>query len=367
MARPPRPSHPPSWMRHEIPIPAATRNVWCTELDLGDERPETLVAPRIPEFDSVRVLLRLHGEPLQFAERELVNGQVATDDLLRGLNDSARARLIAHLELDGAARCGRHRGFRAPARHSRAVPPTRATQRTVTVVVCTRGRGQELRGCLCGAVHDEQSGLEFVIVDNAPVDHHTESASPPRSGTIRASATSSNHDQVCPAPAIAGWPRRPARSSRSPTTTSSSTVLGQRLLADSTVGPDVACVTSLVCTAALHTPGEHYFDARVSWASRCEPRVYDQTAPDSDGLYPYAPAFRHWRRDGVSTEVIRELCGFDEHWAPAPAPAAARTSMRLSGSCCRAPPAYEPGSVVWHHHRWTWTPFAGRCTSTDRD
>jgi hypothetical protein len=84
------------------PSTAATRNVWCTELDLGDERPETLVAPRIPEFDSVRVLLRLHGEPLQFAERGLVNGQVATNDLLRGLNDSARARLIDHLELDGA-------------------------------------------------------------------------------------------------------------------------------------------------------------------------------------------------------------------------------------------------------------------------
>ena len=337
------------------PSTAATRNVWCTELDLGDERPETLVAPRIPEFDSVRVLLRLHGEPLQFAERGLVNGQVATNDLLRGLNDSARARLIDHLELDGAdpvadGTVGSALPLDIPAQCRRPEP----TQRTVTVVVCTRGRGQELRGCLSALSMMNNPGLEFVIVDNAPVDHHTESAF-----TAEVGDDPRFRYVVEPRPGLSCARNRGLAEATGEIVafTDDDVIVDPSwvsgLLAGFDRRPDVACVTSLVCTAALHTPAEHYFDARVSWASRCEPRLYDQTAPENDGLYPYAPGlFGTGAGMAFRTEVIRELGGFDEALG-----AGTRTGggedldafvrILLSGASL----AYEPSSVVWHHHR----------------
>jgi GT2 family glycosyltransferase len=336
-------------------LPARTKSVWCTELDLGHHWPQSLVAPRIPEFDSVRVLVRLHGEPLQFAERTLVNGQIATGDLLAGLSDSAHARLIAHLQLDGASLPDRSSLVSAlaldiPDRCNRPDP----TPLSVTVVVCTRGRGQELRGCLRALAAMVNTGLDFVIVDNAPVDHHTEDAffaevgDDPRFRYV-----------VEPRPGLSCARNRGLAEATGEiiaftdddVIVDPSWVSG--LLAGFDRRPDVACVTSLVCTAALHTPAEHYFDARVSWASRCEPRVYDQTAPDGDALYPYAPGlFGTGAGMAFRTEVIRQLGGFDEALG-----AGTRTGggedldafvrILLSGHAL----AYEPGSVVWHHHR----------------
>ena len=333
----------------------ARQNVWCTELDLGHHWPATLVAPRIPEFDSVRVLVRLHGEPVHFAERALVDGQIATGDLLTGLTDSARACVLAHLELDGVPLPDGNSLLSAlpldlPDRCNRPDP----TPLSVTVVVCTRGRGQELRGCLRALSVMDNPGLEFVIVDNAPVDHHTEDAF-----TAEVGDDPRFRYVVEPRPGLSCARNRGLAEATGEVIafTDDDVIVDPSwvsgLLAGFDRRPDVAGVTSLVCTAALHTPAEHYFDARVSWASRCEPQVYDQTPPDNDALYPYAPGlFGTGAGMAFRTEVMRELGGFDEALG-----AGTRTGggedldafvrILLTGHAL----AYEPGSVVWHHHR----------------
>jgi hypothetical protein len=112
-------------------------------------------------------------------------------------------------------------------------------------------------------------------------------------------------------------------------------------------------VTSLVCTASLQTPAEHYFDARVSWAGSCEPQLYDRVAPDGDVLYPYSPGlFGTGAGMAFRTAVIRELGGFDEALGAGTRTAGgedldAFVRILQAGYVL----AYEPSSMVWHHHR----------------
>jgi GT2 family glycosyltransferase len=117
--------------------------------------------------------------------------------------------------------------------------------------------------------------------------------------------------------------------------------------------PDVACVTGLVCTASLSTAAELYFDARVSWADSCSPRIFDLSPAYADGLYPYSPGrFGTGANFAFRTETLRALGGFDEALG-----AGSRTRggedldvfvrVLLAGYAL----AYEPAAVVWHHHR----------------
>lgn len=336
-----------------IETTAQAPRVWCTEVDLGGLLPASFPVPGDgAPYAAARILVRLHGESLTFVERPVADGAYVLGDVVTALGDAARARLDAHLAEDGGSVqiVDGVTYVHAPVDCSRVRPGGLS----MTVVVCTRGRGEALRGCLAQLARMDYPELDFVIVDNAPIDDSSRAAFLAEVGE-----DTRFRYVVEPRPGLSCARNRGLAEARGELIayTDDDVSVDAGWAAALVVGfqrrPDVACVTSLVCTASLETPAEHYFDGRVSWATRCEPQVYDAVAPAGEPLYPYAAGlFGTGAGMAFRTSVLRELGGFDEALGAGTRTAGgedldAFVTVLQHGHAL----AYEPSSVVWHHHR----------------
>lgn len=306
--------------------------VWCTELDLADDSVSELVAPD-DSFDSARVLVRLGGIPVDFVQRPLDAGRLAALEVIEALAPDAIERVRAC-----AARVATAPGSSAEA----------------TIVVCTRDRPAQLRSCLRGLRALDDPRLEILVVDNAPSDDRThvafcaEVADDPRfkyvledrPGLSRArnrGLAEAAGDLVLFTDDDVRIDRHWVREMRAG--------FGRRA--------DVACVTGLVCTASLGTAAEHYFDGKVSWSDRCEPRVYDRHTPGMDALYPYAAGlFGTGASMAFRAETLRSLGGFDEALGVG-TPTGGGEDLDIFVRVIQGgyAIAYEPAAIVWHYHR----------------
>lgn len=309
--------------------------VWCSEVELTAGESHRIDAPE--DAHLVRLLVRYRREPLGFVQLSTTAEPVGTDELVAGLPAAARRRL-ADLRATGDP---------ADGVASLDTP-------SVTVVVCTRNRGPELRDCLAGLLTVDYPELDFVIVDNAPSDDSTRTifdetvADDPRFSYV-----------LEPVPGLSRARNRGLQVARG--SILAYTDDDVRVDRDWVTGlvrgfarrADVACVTSLVCTASISSPSEHYFDARVSWGDSCEPKLFDAVPPDGDPLYPYsAGIFGTGAGMAFRAGVIRELGGFDEALGAGTRSAGgedldAFVRILQAGHAL----AYEPASLVWHSHR----------------
>lgn len=323
-------------------VPTDVVRVWCTELELTDETTTELLAPD-QTFGEAKVLVRLHGAPMEFVRIGLSDGRAPVSQVVRAVGPAGSARIAAHRTFDDAA-----------AGDQRSCALALPVSGTVTVVVCTRNRAAELRECLRRLRLLDHPGLEVVIVDNAPSDDasrrafDTEVGDDSRFRYVResrpglscarnrglAEATGEfvayTDDDVR---VDAGWIAALLR--------------GFRTL------PDVACVTGLVCAVSLSTPAEHYFDGKVSWSARCDPQVYRSDTGGMDALYPYAPGlFGTGASMAFRTRILRGLGGFDEALG-AGTRTAGGEDLDIFVRIIRAGYglAYEPSAVAWHSHR----------------
>jgi hypothetical protein len=229
--------------------------VWCTEVDLAPGAPP-LAEPPV-SARSVRVLVRLDGDPLGYVEAP-AHPAPGDADLRAGLPAGAR-------DLVDARRAG------GPAREGLADV---ATDLRVTVVVCTRNRAEVLRRCLVDLSGLTYPDLEVLVVDNAPSDSSTEdvvTAAAARDPRIRYAR------QVLP-----GLSRARNRGLELATgdvvaytdddvRVDPSWVHG--LVRGFQRRADVACVTGLAVAASLDSEVEAYFDSRVSWSTLRAGRV----------------------------------------------------------------------------------------------
>jgi GT2 family glycosyltransferase len=224
----------------------------------------------------------------------------------------------------------------------------------VTVAVCTRDRGEALRACLAGLARLAYPRLEILIVDNAPTD-----------GTTRAvfdacvGADPRFRYTVEPRPGLS-WARNRALAEAGGELLAytDDDVEVDPLWVDGLVrgfarAPRVGCVTGLACTATVDGPVEAYFDSRASWGDSCVPRVFSLVADADDRLFPYSPGvFGTGANVAFRTELMRRLGGFDVALGAGTIAAGgedldAFVRVVISGHAI----AYEPGAIVWHHHR----------------
>lgn len=309
--------------------------VWCSEVEFTDGKSLVISAPSGTHL--VRLLVRYRREPLGFVQLSAPAGSVHRDELVAELPAAARRRL-ADLQTVDSPKSGSS-GLDTP---------------SVTVVVCTRNRGPELRDCLAGLLTLDYPELDFVIVDNAPSDDSTR--------TIVAETVGDDERFTYvlePVPGLSRARNRGLRVARG--SIIAYTDDDVRVDRDWVTGlvqgfarrADVACVTSLVCTASISSPSEHYFDARVSWGDSCEPKLFDAVSPDGDRLYPYsAGIFGTGAGMAFRSDIIRELGGFDEALGAGTRSAGgedldAFVRVLQAGHAL----AYEPSSLVWHSHR----------------
>ncbi|MDR7279048.1 glycosyltransferase family 2 protein [Catenuloplanes atrovinosus] len=331
-----------------LPAAPATAGdgVRCGELELSGVDGVVSVVPARGE-PVVRVLVRLHGEPLGYLTRP---AGTTVDDLVADAWREFGPAALAHLTAEGAAPAVGER----PAPAGPACPNRAAEDELVSVVVCTRDRAGQLGAALDRLARLTYPRLEIVIVDNAPSDDSTE-----RLVTARARDDARFRYVREPRPGLSPARNRGLAVARGTyvayTDDDVSVDPGwvHGLLRGFAAREDVACVTGLVCTASIGNAAEAYFDARNSgWSGRIAARLFDL---DTDGgpLYPYsAGIFGTGANVAFHRERTLALGGFDEALG-AGSPTRGGEDLDAFVRVLRAgyAIAYQPAAVVWHHHR----------------
>jgi O-antigen biosynthesis protein len=311
-----------------------------------------------PPYAAVRLLVRLHGQPLGFVTLPLVDGRLAASAIVEQVSERLRSEVSAHLVEDAldpvasitAAGVGAVRDSRRRRR-----PAGGAGGPLVTVVVATRDRPQSLARCLRALASMTYTPFEVVVVDNAPSTRETLAAVQQRSG-LDARVRYARELR----PGVSCARNRGLDEARGELVafTDDDVVVDPGWLDGVVRGfdrsPSVACVTGLVPSARLDTAEQRYFDRRVSWAVSCTPRRYDRHGDlQASPLHPYAAGqFGTGANIAFRTAVLRGLGGFDETLGPGtPAGAGEDLDVFVRTILAGHAIAYEPAAIAWHHHR----------------
>jgi GT2 family glycosyltransferase len=328
--------------------------VWIGLLDLDRDGEVAAVSGEPgPDHREARVLVRMHHAPLGHVHLPLLPRETFT----------ARARAAAEAamadQLREHTRCqpGPHDpGTQNSWKESVSCPrgfPARGPE--ISVVVCTRNRPEQLRGCLTALQRVTYEPLEVLVVDNAPTGDQTRdlvmafAQADPRfrytSEQLPGLSRARNHglatakfdlvaftdDDITVDP---GWPAA--------------------LAAGFSSDPSAVCVTGVVVPSALNTGAERYFDSRYAWGEAFEAQRYDlgEHRPPSR-LYPFtAGIFGTGANFAVKRQVVAELGGFDcLLGAGGPGRGGEDLDMFLRLVLAGGRICYVPSALVWHQHR----------------
>ncbi|HZB19786.1 MAG TPA: glycosyltransferase [Blastococcus sp.] len=311
-----------------------------------------------PPYAAVRLLVRLHGQPLGFVTLPLVDGRLAASAIAEQVSGQLRSQVNAHLVEDALTPVAS-----ITAAGVGAVLDPRCRRRPaggpggplVTVVVATRDRPQSLARCLQALAEVTYAPFEVVVVDNAPSTRETLAVVQQQSGQ---DARVRYVRELRPGVSCARNRGLGEARGELVAFTDDDVVVDPGWLDGVLRGfdrsPSVGCVTGLVPSARLDTAEQRYFDRRVSWALGCTPRRYDRHGDlQASPLYPYtAGQFGTGANFAFRTAVLRNLGGFDEALGPG-TPTAAGEDLDLFVRTILAGHtiAYEPAAIAWHHHR----------------
>ena len=310
------------------------------ELEGGVEGLDTPVRGDGGRYRRSRVLVRLHGVPIGLVSVELEDGR-ADGETVRAAVDRELGDVVrAHQEADERIGCG-------------AVGPFGGLDVPASVVVCTKDPGESLQETLESLLAQSVAPTEILVVDNASTTDAAERIVrevggdrvrrlvEPIAGLSRArnralaeaggEIVAFTDDDVR---VDAGWLRG--------------------LLVGFTRAPRVACVTGIVPSAELETPAQAFFDARVYWSDRFDPRLFDLGAnrPD-DRFFPYAAGqFGTGANFALRRSTAVEIGGFDEAFGVG-TPTAGAEDLDFFLRIIQAgwTLAYEPQAIAWHYHR----------------
>jgi GT2 family glycosyltransferase len=221
----------------------------------------------------------------------------------------------------------------------------------ISVVICTRDRPDQLASCLRRLGQQEYPQFEVVVVDNAPCD------------AVRALVDGKLDGRTLryvPEPrAGLSWARNAG------TAAASGEIIAfldddeepdrhwlAGLATGFARGDDIACVSGLVLPASLDTQAQELFEQLGGHSKDrgFSPAVFSRHGPQSP-LYPLPP-FGVGANMAFRREALARIGGFDVALgAGTPALAGedtlALTLILLAGYRI----AYEPGALMWHHHR----------------
>ena len=317
----------------------AAGGTWCCELELSGAQELRAVLPPAGQR-TARVLVRLHGAPLGY-----LSVPVDAEGLdIPALVEESRTRFSEVI----AARYTAEGGSTGPAGPDRS-------DRSVSVVVCTRDRSDILADCLVRLRSLTHPHLEILVVDNAPTDERTR---------LLVEAVAAEDDRFRyirePRPGLSAARNRGLEEASGDVVAYTDDDVAvdpfwvQGLLRGFDRGAEVGCVTGLVCTAAINSAAEEYFDARAaSWSTRCEPDLFDPQGTGRDPLYPYRPsAFGTGANFAFDRELLLSIGGFDEALGAGTLTRGGE-DLDVFVRVLRADRsiAYEPEAIVWHHHR----------------
>jgi glycosyltransferase involved in cell wall biosynthesis len=292
-----------------------------------------LPAVRVEE-QYAEVLLIVISDGVVVGEIRVPALSVFSPDLLRrviarGCGDRLWRRHMAEMFLDAA------RGV-----ETRAA----AEEPTVSVVVCTRDRPDQLRSCLQSLLELEPAADEILVVDNCPSDDATRA--------ICAELPVRYVVEKTPGQARARNRGILETSSELIAFTDDDCVVDSRWLADlgeAFADPLVAAVNGYVGAAELETPAQALFELRGGFDRGLEPKTYHGSTESPARVAGRAGAGANMilRR----TAVVRAGLFAEDMGPGTPARAADETYLfyRVLSRGDRV--VFDPSRIVWHRHR----------------
>src|SRR6266536_2707926 len=307
------------------PPPDWSGSLWVGSVDMSSPVADRIALVGADGYRRARLLVRHGRQPRGFVEVDVRDSSVSADELRR------------HASALPAPSAGR-----TPEK-----PPP------VSVVLCTRDRAEPLRAALTSLLALQYPRFEIVVVDNASAteapagvvasigDPRVRLVKEPRPGLARArnrGILAASHDIVAftdDAVVVDRW-----------------WLWG--LIDGFAAGADVACVCGMVASAELRSFPQAYFDARVTWARRCSPRIYSlSTPPRNQHLFPFqVGAFGTGANFAVRRRAVATLGGFDEALGVGSQTRGGEdidmfVRVLLAGHQL----VYQPSALVWHRHR----------------
>jgi len=225
---------------------------------------------------------------------------------------------------------------------------------TVTVVICTRDRADQLRGALTSVLAIDYPAFDVVVVDNAGSTDATrdlvnDEFADPRVRIIR---------EPIPGLSRARNTGLLAATGEIVAYTDDDVVVDSHwlraLVAGFSRGEDVACVTGLVPSGELRTPVQRYFDDRVSWSANLVVREFRLSDPPADlPTFPFSVGeYGTGANFALRRSVLLALGGFDTAFGVGTRTGGGEdldifTRVLFAGSAL----VVEPSALVWHRHR----------------
>lgn len=343
------------------------------ELDIGD--PPAIRMPgspaRTPVADlsgPVHAVVRLHGRPLGTVQARIADPATALDVLLEAAGADLGTAIDQHLAEDrpksgahpDSPQCLRRRAL------ALADPPS------VSVVIATRERPADLARCLESVVRLRYPRFEVVVVDNAPDTDAAERI-------VRERFASRVTYVREPRPGLAVARNRGLAHAHGQIIafTDDDVIVDADWLAAIAegfmAGEDVGCVTGLTVPAELETPAQVAFERQGGFDKGFEQRYHrlqpkrrartDSAAASNepavktaeDPMFPFtAGRFGTGANMAWSAAVLRKLGGFDTATGAGSLARGGEDLLAFFRTIVAGHALfYQPGSIVWHHHRRT--------------
>lgn len=225
----------------------------------------------------------------------------------------------------------------------------------VTVVIATRDRTESLQRCLDSLMVQTYPDMDIVVVDNAP-------------------SSMDSFDLIQKSYAPTGrvtyvLEKKPglARAHNAGVAAATGDVIAftdddvivdpswvAAIAANFAASDRIGCVTGLILPAELETRAQYWTERHGGFGKGLARKVFDPRQSDRYGpLFPYAAgAFGSGANMAFRRETLSRMGGFD---AALGAGTMARGGDDLAGFFAALDAgyqlAYEPGAIVWHHHR----------------
>ena len=225
---------------------------------------------------------------------------------------------------------------------------------TVTVIVCTRDRADQLRSALTSVLELDYPAFDVVVVDNAGATDATRELIRTEFADPRVRAVS----EPVPGLSRARNTGLLAATGEIVAYTDDDVIVDRHWLTGLVAGfaraDDVSLVTGLVPSGELRTAVQRYFDDRVSWSGNIVARQFRLAEPPADlPAFPFSVGeFGTGANFALRRTVALEMGGFDTAFGVGSRTGGGEdldifTRVLFRGDAL----VVEPSALVWHRHR----------------
>lgn len=225
----------------------------------------------------------------------------------------------------------------------------------ISVVIATHDRASRLAACLDSLLCQDYPNFDVIVVDNAPSSRETADLIANRyapTGRVRyvredvpGLGRAHNRGVVAVVAPIVAF-------------TDDDVIVDPQWLtmiaSQFTRNDAIGCVTGLILPAELETRAQYWAERHGGFGKGFAQKLYDLGDHRRPGrLYPYAAGqFGSGANMAFRTDVLRRIGGFDAALG-AGTPARGGDDLDAFFAVIQAgyQLAYEPGAIVWHHHR----------------